>query len=145
MESFGSTLGGAVVKNSPANAGDTGDSSSVPGWGRAPGVGNRKALQYYCLENPMDRGAWRATVCGVAKSRTRLSMHACTLVCLHHFSAGQFPMGKTTVLHSWDKLRDPIQSWLSLILCLCIGNTLGEKKFITKEYHVGLAWLYLVG
>ena len=45
----------------------------VPGWGRSPGEGNDNPLQYSCLENPMDRGAWRATVHGVAKSQTRLS------------------------------------------------------------------------
>ena len=51
----------------------TGDVGSVPGSGRYPGEGNGNPLQYSCLENPMERGAWRATVCGVAKSRTRLS------------------------------------------------------------------------
>ena len=61
--------GGSVVKNLPTNAGDTG---STPGSGRSPGKGNGKPLQYSCLENPMDRGAWRAIVRGVAKSQTRL-------------------------------------------------------------------------
>ena len=46
------------VKNSPASAGDTGDSGLMPGMGRSPGEGNGNPLQYYCLENPMDRGAW---------------------------------------------------------------------------------------
>ena len=57
-----------VVKNLPASAGDIRDSGSVPGLGRSPGGGNGNPLQYSCLENPMDRGAWRATVHGVAKS-----------------------------------------------------------------------------
>ena len=61
-----------MVKNPPANAGDTGDAGSIPGLGRSPGVGNGNPLQYSCLEDPMDRGAWRATVHGVAKSQTRL-------------------------------------------------------------------------
>ena len=65
-----------VLKNLPANAGDTGDLGSIPGSGRSPGVGNGNPLQYSCLENSMDRGAWRATVQGVAKSWTCLSMHA---------------------------------------------------------------------
>ena len=56
-----------MVKNPPANAGDTG---SIPGLRRSPGGGNGNPLQYSCLENPMDRGTWRATVHGVAKSRT---------------------------------------------------------------------------
>ena len=58
------------VKNPPANAGDTGDAGSIPGSGRSTGGGNGYPLQYSCLKNPMDRGAWRATVHGVAKSRT---------------------------------------------------------------------------
>ena len=53
-----------VVKNLPANAGDTG---SIPGLGRSSGEGNGNPLQYSCLGNPMDRGAWRATAHGVAK------------------------------------------------------------------------------
>ena len=57
-----------VVKNPPAKAGDTGDSSSIPGSGRSPGGGNGNPLQYSCLENSMDRGTWQATVHGVGKS-----------------------------------------------------------------------------
>ena len=56
--------GGSVVKNLPANAGDT---DSILGSGRCPGEGNSNPLQYSCLENPRDGGAWRATVHGVAK------------------------------------------------------------------------------
>ena len=62
--------GGSEDKASPCNAGDPG---SIPGLGRSPGEGNGNPLQYSCLENPMDRGAWRATVHRVAKSQTRLS------------------------------------------------------------------------
>ena len=60
----------AVVKNPLANAGDAGDEGLIPGLGRSPGGGNGNPLQYSCLENPMDRGAWQATVHGVAESRT---------------------------------------------------------------------------
>ena len=56
-----------------ASAYDEGDPGLIPGSGRSPGEGNSNPLQYSCLENPMDRGAWWATVHGVAKSRTRLS------------------------------------------------------------------------
>ena len=59
-----------MVKNLPANAGDTG---SIPGLARSPGKGHGNPLQYACLENPMNRGAWRATVHGVLKSQTQLS------------------------------------------------------------------------
>ena len=57
-----------MVKNPPANAGDTGDSGSIPRSGRSPGEGNGNLLQYCCLENFMDRGAWRIAVQGVAES-----------------------------------------------------------------------------
>ena len=62
-----------MVKNPPANAGDTGDPDLIPGSGRSPGRGNGNPVQYSCLENPTDRGAWRATVHGVTKSQTGLS------------------------------------------------------------------------
>ena len=68
-----------MVKNLPANAGDVRDTGSFPGAGRSPGGGHGNPLQYSCLENPMDRGAGRATVQGVTKSRTQLkqlSVHA---------------------------------------------------------------------
>ena len=61
-----------MVKNPPANAGNTRDTGLIPGWGRSPGGGHGNPLQYSCLENPMDRGAWLATVHGVTKSQTRL-------------------------------------------------------------------------
>ena len=61
-----------MVKNPPANAGDVKDMDSIPGSGRSPGEGNGSPPQYSYLENPVDRGAWSATVHGVAKSQTRL-------------------------------------------------------------------------
>ena len=61
-----------AVKNLPANAGDTRDSGSIPGFERSPGEGHGNPLQCSCLENPTDRGAWQAAVHGVTTSRTRL-------------------------------------------------------------------------
>ena len=61
-----------MVKNLPADAGDTGDSGVIPGPGRSPGGGNGTPLQYSCLDKPMDRGALWATVHGVTK---QVSMH----------------------------------------------------------------------
>ena len=61
-----------VVKFLPANAGDIRDVGSIPGWGGSPGGGHGNLLKYSCLENPMDRGAWWATVHRVAQSQTRL-------------------------------------------------------------------------
>ena len=66
-------VGGTGVKNLPAKAGDTGDTGLIPGLGRSPEAGNGNLLQYYCLENSMDRGSWQSTVPGVAKSQTQLS------------------------------------------------------------------------
>ena len=75
-------------KESACSAGDAGDAGSVPGLGRSPGGGHGNPPQYSCLENPMDRGAWWATVHGVAKSRTRLerpSTHAPVCLSFHLF------------------------------------------------------------
>ena len=71
-----------VVKDLPAN---TGDVSLIPRLGSSPREEHGNSLQYYCLENPMDRGAWQATVHRVTQSRTRLkrlSMHACMFMCI---------------------------------------------------------------
>ena len=65
-----------MVKSLPANAGDIRDTGLIPGSGSSPGGGNGNPLQYSCLENSKDRGAWWATVHGVAKSRTQRSAHA---------------------------------------------------------------------
>ena len=62
-----------MVKNPPANTGDTGNMGLVPGLERSPGEGIGNPLQYSCLGNPMDRGAWWATVQRVAKNWTQLS------------------------------------------------------------------------
>ena len=70
---IGGSPGDIVVKNLPANAGNTRDAGLIPGSGRFPGGGHGNPLQYSGLENPMDRRAWRATVHGVAKNWTRMS------------------------------------------------------------------------
>ena len=79
-----------IVKNPPTNTGDARDLGVSPGSGRPPREGNGSPLQYSCLENPMDRGAWRAIyiyICivhGVAKSQTRLSdFHSLTHIYIH--------------------------------------------------------------
>ena len=65
--------GGSVGQESACNAGDPGDVCSIPGSGRSPEEGNGNRLQYFSLVNPMDRGAWQATVHGVTKSQTQLN------------------------------------------------------------------------
>ena len=70
---FASALVGSVIKSLPANEGEgnAGDTGSIPGLGRSLGEGHGKPLQDSCLENPMDRGAWRATIQRVTQSQTR--------------------------------------------------------------------------
>ena len=62
--------GGSVVKNPPANAGDVRDAGSNPRSGRSPGEGRGNPLQYSCLKNPMDNGAWLGTVHRISKCQT---------------------------------------------------------------------------
>ena len=76
-----------MLKNSPANVGDMG---SIPRSGRSLGEGNGKPLQYSCLGNPMDKGAWQAAVHGVAKSWTQLSDYTTTML-----TAALFTIAKT--------------------------------------------------
>ena len=80
--------GGSEGKASACNVGDRG---LIPGSGRSPGEGNGNPLQHPCLKNPMDRGAWSATVHGISKSRTRLSDFTFTLFGLDHFLFFIFP------------------------------------------------------
>ena len=71
-----------MVKNLLANTGDTGDMGEIPGSGRSPGERHGNPLQCSCLENPMDRGTWRATVHRVSKKQTQLkqlSMNPCSV------------------------------------------------------------------
>ena len=77
-----------MAKNLPASAGGARDARSIPGSGRAPVGGNDDPLQYSCLENPMDRGAWLAIAHGVSNSRTRLSDRANR----HSFTLGLFKL-----------------------------------------------------
>ena len=91
-----------MVKNTAASAGDTRDVGPFPGSGESPGGGNGSPLQYSCLGNPMDRGAWWATVCGVAKSPTRLSTHTATMKDVMY---NTMTMGNTAVSYT-AKLRE---------------------------------------
>ena len=71
-ERFKGFPGGTSCKEPAANAGDIRDAGSIPGSGISPGEGNGYHLQYTCLENPMDRGAWWTTIHKAAKNQTRL-------------------------------------------------------------------------
>ena len=90
--------GGSDGNESACNVGDP---DSIPGLGRSSGEGNGNLLQYSCLENPMDGGAWQATVHGVAKSQTRLRDFTFTLIFL-------LKNGYVYVLMLWGK-TSPVQ------------------------------------
>ena len=86
--------GDSVVKNLPAKAGDAGDTGLIPGWGRSPGGENGNPLQHPCLESRMDRGTWRVTVHGVAKSWMRLNtapyVYHCSNLFIYLFACSAF-------------------------------------------------------
>ena len=117
-----------VVKNSPANAGDIGNTDSIHGSGRSPGEGHGNPLQYSCLENPMDRGAWWATVHGVAKSQTQLKQ-----------------------LSTHDRVSQPLIINLFLERDLCpTGSVSPENRntptacWVTRATHLTSLGLYLL-
>ena len=105
--------GGTVVKNSPASAGIIRDMGLIPGLGRLPGEGNGNPLQYSCLENPMDRGVWRATVHGVAKSWIRLRTQ-CTHTDLHWLDSLVLGLSVPQALLPWISLSLPLSPPLSV-------------------------------
>ena len=112
--------GGSEVKVSSCNAGDLG---SIPGSGRSPGEGNGKPLQSSWLENPMDRGAWWATVHGVAKSQTQLSDLTFIFTC-HPYLESVDPTPRDEVTHFITKEGlDPLSISSALLLILCSNRT----------------------
>ena len=90
----GTTFPGGSVIKTPAN---TGDAGFIPGSGSSPGEGNGNPIQYSYLENPMGRGAWWAAICGVVKSRTRLSDFTFTF----HFPALEKEMATHSNVLAW--------------------------------------------
>ena len=101
--------GGTVEKNPPANAGNARNVGSVPGSKRSPGVGTGNSFQYSYLENSMDRGAWRATVHGAAKSQTWPSIHAMPIYNSLHLL---IPNAHPSFLH--------LLPWQSQVCSLCL-------------------------
>ena len=99
-----------VAKNLLANTGNAGDADSIPALGRSPGGRNGNPLQYSCLGNPMDRGAWWTTVHGVGKSQTELSKHINTHTHTHTLAFAFQSCDSQPRLHSgitWKALKNP--------------------------------------
>ena len=128
-----------VVKNTPANAGGSRDVGSIPGWGRSPGRGHSNPLQYSCLENPVDRGAWWPTVHGVPKSWTWLKWLSSMQLYVDCFHTDFWPqktneimwikrwaiLGSEQYIHlSWWPQTWPIQAALILKQRDCLSTKL---------------------
>ena len=112
-----------MVKNLPDNAGDVRDMGLIPRLERSPGVGNGNPPQYFCLENPMDRGAWWATVQGVAKSCTRLTPYRVEGSMLHTLSLSKpaevvFSLGGVQLSILKHRLRTEMVLGLTSLLSL---------------------------
>ena len=103
-------------KESTCNAGDLG---SIPGSGRSPGEGNGNPLQYSCLENPMDRGAWRAADHRVAKSQTLLSIHALRLT-------------HAPILHIQSHFVSPSIHWWTLELLFLLAIVIPLRTWVHR-------------
>ena len=109
--------GGSVVKNLSANTGNMGDAGVILGSGRSPGEGNGSPLQYSCLENPMDRGAWCSAVHEVTESWTRLNIHAC---CLPYLVMLAFCYGEVVFLYL--HLFTCLFTYLLFYLFVCLAG-----------------------
>ena len=133
-----------LVKNPSANAGDAGDAGLIPRLGRSLEGENRYPIQYSCLENSMDRGAWRATAHGVTKSQTWLSAH--TYTCRKSMTVYSSPHITLTVLPLTLEYTQGCQgpAVLQLILTSAVlGKCLGISKwgcdegfFVINDYWV---------
>ena len=98
-----------MVKNPPINAGDIREAGSIPGSGGSPGEGNGHPLHHSCLGNPMDRGAWRTTVHGVAKRQMQATEHAYKITMLnetailisHYYSIYKYGKNMSVFIKTW--------------------------------------------
>ena len=133
-----------VVKNPPANAGDVRDVGSIPGLGRSPREGHGNPLQY-CLENPMDRGSWQATVHGVAQSWTRLKQLSMQAHTTHYGEPNVVPR-PNICFHEWMillQIYSVIQKAEKLTKNICplenkclIAISFFKFSFLVKYQHV---------
>ena len=129
-------LGNVEVKNSPANGGNTGDASSIPGPGRFPGVGNDNPLQYSCPGYPTDRGAWCATVHRVAKE---LDMTEPAHTSLGQTQALAFPSSETLITYPSPLFPEVIKP-LSLFVESDLNSEKGKSIPEHKINSLALCW-----
>ena len=122
-----------------SNAGGAGDVGSIPGSGRSPGEGNGNPFQYSCLENPMDRGAWCATVHGVAKSRTPLSNYSCT----QKLSKCSLTHGLSCSLSTWPLQAAQINQSLKEIVDLILKQNIQKRTQVWREIYLHLPFISL--
>ena len=139
-----------VVKKEPANAGDIRKMGSIPELGRSPGRGHGNPLQYSCLENPMNRGAWLATVHRLTKSQTRLKWLSMHIRIYNVYLTKTFRWGS-----NWDELVlrhvirgqcSPFLSTYSIILARekCLETVTKEKEvtMIVLDQPSFLSWCW---
>ena len=124
--------GGTVVQKLPANAGDTGDTVSIPGSGRSSGGGYGNPLLYSCLENPMDRGAWWATVHRVTESRTQLSTCARMLTLTYTCTHTHVIIYPTMICFAQAEALHPI-STLFLPPCDCMPQLAHQNQLFSLQ------------
>ena len=123
---LGTSPAAQLVKNPRANAEDT-RRGFAPGVGRSPGGGNGNPLQYSCLENPMDRGAWRATVHGVIKSQTWLNMHAQKFcACL--------PLSLPPHTSVSLSISGCVSTWIPFFLCVYLSTSLYSRQLSALSF-----------
>ena len=128
-----------MVKNPPANARDTGDAGWIPGSGRSPEEGSSNPLQYSCLGNPMDRGAWQATVHGVTKSQTqlkRLSTHIHILGFLGGSGSNNLPAKQETPGLIPELGRSPRKGNGNALQYSCLENPTGRGAWQATVHGV---------
>ena len=134
-----------TISDGKASAYNAGNLGLIPGLGRYSGEGNGNPLQYSCLGNPMDRGAWWATVSGVAKSRTQLSdfPHSLTHSLTHHFTLPLKPSQAPWDLdlgHSWSCI--PLMAFAKQMLhgCGCVIYMFCGHPPTEAEHQAGSSW-----
>ena len=136
---------GAVVKYLPANAGDAGDTGLIPGLGKSPGGGNGNPLHYSCQDNPMDRGAWKATVHGVAGvGHNWPHVHVPNNTSTPHWWAFPFSLAPQWLLVVCQHHQQEGRNKGKFLFWLVWSQTLLLPSLITWKYRICLSHLSIL-